>query len=253
VSQNLDIENFNYVWQVNRGDEDWQVGYYSFVMFLTLLHTNVFIAIAWLLAVLISLTVHEFSHALVALWRGDKTAEREGRLTLNPLAHIDWYGFIPLLLLGFGWAKPVPFNPYNLKNPKWDSVLIALAGPGANLILAIVASFALRGVLVMGIASTHLLLPIFLVLLVILNLSLMLFNVIPVHPLDGSKLFFALFDAPRYEELRRFVAQRGPQILLVLIFLSLLTNFDVFFFVTRPAFWLCESFTGGNCLNLLTF
>lgn len=239
--------------EISRVDWNWQVRYYRSVMFLSLLQTNIYIAIAWLSAVLISLTVHEFSHALVALWRGDKTAEREGRLSLNPLSHIDWYGFIPLLLLGFGWAKPVPFNPYNLKNPKWDSVLIALAGPGANLVLAVIASLALRILFVSGIIYTHLLLPIFLVLLVILNLSLMLFNVIPVHPLDGSKLFFALFDAPRFSELRRFVAQRGPQILLVLIFLSLLTNFDVFFFVTRPAFWLCESFTGGNCLNLLTF
>lgn len=245
--------NFYYGWQVSRGDEDWQVRYYRPAMFLSLLQTNIFIAIAWLSAVLISLTVHEFSHALASRLRGDRTAEREGRLTLNPLAHIDWYGFIPLLLLGFGWAKPVPFNPYNLKNPKWDSVLIALAGPGANLVLALVASLALRAFLAVGIGFTHLLLPIFLVLLVILNLSLMLFNIIPVHPLDGSKLFFALFDAPRFEQLRRFVAQRGPQILLVLIFLSLLTNFDVFFFVTRPAFWLCDTLTAGTCLNLLTF
>lgn len=97
-----------------------------------------------------------------------------------------------------------------------------------------------------------LLLVIFLVLLVILNLSLMLFNVIPVHPLDGSKLFFALFDAPRYEELRRFVAERGPQLLLILVVLSLLTDIDIFFFITYPAYVLCDALTGDSCIGLLS-
>src|SRR3989338_6823830 len=113
-------------------------------MFLSLISENPAVAIVWVLAIVIALTVHEFSHALAGKWRGDKTAEYEGRLTLNPMAHIDWIGFIPLLLLGFGWAKPVPFNPYNLRDPKWDSVLIALAGPASNFILALLSGFALR-------------------------------------------------------------------------------------------------------------
>ena len=227
------------------------LSYQPINMFLNLLKTSPLVALAWLFAILLSLTVHEFSHALVGRLRGDRTAEREGRLTLNPLAHIDLYGFIPLLLLGFGWAKPVPFNPYNLKNPKWDSVLIALAGPFSNLLVAVVAGLSLRVLFAAGAGMDSLLLVIFLVLLVILNLSLMLFNIIPVHPLDGSKLFFALFDAPQYANLRRFVAERGPQILLILVLVSLLTNIDIFFFITRPAFGLCDALVGDRCLGLL--
>ena len=113
-------------------------------MFLSLISSHPLFALAWLCAILLSLTIHEFSHALVGKWRGDRTAEREGRLTLNPLAHLDWFGFAAMLLLGFGWAKPVPFNPYNLRDPKWDAVWIGLAGPGSNLFLAAFAGLLLR-------------------------------------------------------------------------------------------------------------
>lgn len=216
-------------------------------MFLSLLSSSPMLALAWVAAILFSLTVHEFSHALVASWRGDRTAEREGRLTLNPLAHLDLMGFIPILLLGFGWAKPVPYNPYNLKSPKWDSVTIALAGPASNLIVAAAAAAGIRFLVGNQIITSLNLLVVFLFLLIVLNLFLMFFNVIPVHPLDGSKLFFALFDAPRYARLREFVAVRGPQILLFLIVLSLVTNFDVFFFVSRPAFATCDVLLGDSC------
>ncbi|MCX6714520.1 MAG: site-2 protease family protein [Candidatus Uhrbacteria bacterium] len=216
-------------------------------MFLTLLFSSPPLALAWIIAILFSLTVHEFSHGLMAKVRGDLTAEREGRLTLNPLAHLDVFGFIPLLLFGFGWAKPVPFNPYNLKNPKWDSVLIALAGPASNLIIAIVCSMAFRYLVVGGILSSYSLLSAFLFFFILLNLFLMLFNIIPIEPLDGSKLFFALFDAPKYEQLRRFVFVRGPQMLMFAVFISLLTNIDIFFFISRPAYAICHSLTGTSC------
>lgn len=219
-------------------------------MFLSLLSINPAIAIAWVLAIVISLTVHEFSHALVGKWRGDKTAEREGRLTLNPLAHVDWMGFIAMLFLGFGWAKPVPFNPYNLRDPKWDSVKIALAGPFSNLIIATISAIILRSFLIAGNVELNLLV-IFLILLTLINLFLLFFNIIPVHPLDGSKLFFALFDAPKYAALRQFVAFRGPQILFFLVIASLLTNIDIFFFVSRPAFATCNSLVGTDCLTLI--
>lgn len=204
-------------------------------------------ALAWLAAILASLTVHEFSHALMAKTRGDLTAEREGRLTLNPLAHLDLFGFIPMLLFGFGWAKPVPFNPYNLKNPKWDSVLIALAGPFSNLVVATVAALSIRYLVGSQIITSLNLLVVFLFLLIILNLFLMFFNFVPVPPLDGSKLFLALFDAPRYADLRRIVLVRGPQLLMVLILLSLVTHLDVFFFVSRPAFATCDVLLGDSC------
>ena len=216
-------------------------------MFFQLLFANPAIAIAWLVAIFLSLTVHEFSHALVGKLRGDKTAERAGRLTLNPISHIDPIGLIPLLFFGFGWAKPVPFNPYNLKDPKWDSVKVALAGPFSNLILALLAAGGIRILLSGGgFAATNLLVA-FLFLMIILNLFLMFFNVVPIHPLDGSKLFFALFDHPKYENLRRFVAFRGPQILMFLVFVALLTNVNVFFFVSGPAFATCDALLGANC------
>lgn len=216
-------------------------------MFLQLLSSSPMVALAWVAAILFSLTIHEFSHALMARWRGDGTAEREGRLTLNPLAHLDLMGFVPILLLGFGWAKPVPYNPYNLKNPKWDSVIIALAGPASNFLVAAASALAIRFLVGSQIVTSLNLLVIFLFFLLLLNLFLMFFNVVPIHPLDGSKLFFALFDAPRHAKLREFVAVRGPQILLFLIVLSLLTHFDVFFFVSAPAYATCDALLGDSC------
>ena len=215
-------------------------------MFIDLLSTAPALAIAWLVSIILALTIHEFSHALVGTWCGDHTAEREGRLTLNPLAHIDWIGFLPLLLLGFGWAKPVPFNPYHLKNPKWDSVKIALAGPISNFLLALVSALILRFLLGQGFIATDNLLVAFLFLTILINLFLLFFNLIPIHPLDGSKLFFALFDHPKWDYLRQFVAIRGPQILLFLILFSFL-GFPVFSFVSIPAFGTCDVLLGENC------
>ena len=194
-----------------------------------------------------SLTVHEFSHALMGKWRGDKTAELQGRLTLNPLAHLDPLGLIPLLLFGFGWAKPVPYNPYNLKNPRWDSVLVALAGPAANFLMATLAAVILRFLLGYHLITSLNLLIVFLFLSIVLNLLLLFFNLVPVHPLDGSKLLFAIFEKPRYAQFRELIAVRGPQVLLVLVLLALITNFDVFFFVSAPAFATCNLLLGDSC------
>lgn len=214
-------------------------------MFLNILFQSPALALAWVAAIFASLTIHEFSHALVGKLRGDKTAEREGRLTLNPVSHIDVMGLIPLFIFGFGWAKPVPFNPYNLKNPKWDSVLIALAGPGSNLILAIISAVAFR--LIIGPLGAFNLLSVFLFLMILINLFLMFFNIVPVHPLDGSKLFFALFDDPKYANMRKIVAHRGPQILMIAIFLAILTNVNIFFFVSEPSFFVCDALIGQSC------
>jgi Zn-dependent protease len=216
-------------------------------MFLNLLFGSPAIAVAWLVAILFTLTIHEFSHALVGKWRGDKTAEYEGRLTLNPIAHIDPTGFILLLLFGFGWAKPVPYNPYNLRDPKWDSVKIALAGPASNLLMAIIAGVAFQLLVGGGLIESMNLLAVFLFLSILLNLFLMLFNIIPVHPLDGSKLFFALFDHPKYQELRTFVATRGPQVLFVAVMVSAFTSLNIFFFISEPAFSICDALIGDSC------
>ena len=221
-------------------------------MFISLFFNEPALGLAWIIAILVALTVHEFSHALAAKLRGDRSAERAGRLTLNPLSHIDWMGFIPLLLLGFGWAKPVPYNPHNLKNPKWDSVIIALAGPASNLIMALMAGLSLRIIVISGAITEFNLLVVFLFLLVLINLFLMFFNIVPIAPLDGSKLFFAIFDAPQYAKLREFVAVRGPQILLVMVLIAIITSFPIFFFVSIPAFATCSSLVGENCNMILS-
>ena len=124
-------------------------------MLLSLFFTAPMLALVWLTALVIALTVHEFSHAIVGKWRGDDTAEKFGRLSLNPLAHIDPLGFLMLVSIGFGWAKPVPFNPQNLRHPLKDGLMIALAGPAANLVMAVVAAgvFA-AGVVVDGVTPS---------------------------------------------------------------------------------------------------
>jgi len=135
-------------------------------------------------SLVISISIHEFSHAFVANYLGDSTAKSMGRLTINPKAHLDPIGTIFLLFVGFGWGRPVPFNPLNLKNPKKDAALISLAGPMSNLILAVVLSLLSRLFFVGG------LMWIFLYFLVLYNLMLGFFNLIPLGPLDGNKIVF---------------------------------------------------------------
>lgn len=220
-------------------------------MFLQLISSNPAVAFVWIVVIFISLTIHEFAHALAGKLKGDRTAEAAGRLTLNPIAHIDPVGLIPLVLLGFGWARPVPFNPYNLRDPKWDAVFIALAGPLANLLMAITAGLILRILLLAEVITTNNLLAAFLILLVIINLFLMFFNLIPIHPLDGSKLLDAFLFKPEHMALRRAIATYGPQVLLMLVILSILTRFDVFFFISTPAYLTCSAITGSNCVVML--
>lgn len=213
----------------------------------SLLFQNPLLALAWVLAILCALTFHEFCHALVARWCGDSTAERAHRLTLNPLAHIDLLGLIPLLFFGFGWAKPVPINPYNFRHPKRDGVLVALAGPAANLLFASVAAILLRFLILQSFFTPTNLLVVFLFLLVLINLFLMTFNLIPIPPLDGSRLLDALLDAPRYQAIRMKIATYGPQLLLLLVFLSLLTPWNIFFFISEPSFSLCNFLVSDRC------
>lgn len=170
---------------------------------------------SWALAFLIALSVHEFSHALVGTWLGDSTAKRMGRLTLNPAAHIDPLGLFAVLMIGFGWGKPVPYNPYNLRWPKWGPVAIAFAGPISNLLMAIIAVFLLAN-LGPSLGPQNLL---FLFLVIVAQLSIMLavFNLIPLPPLDGSKALLALLSHPKYAAARAFIETRGPMILLLLI------------------------------------
>jgi len=141
-------------------------------------------------AAVIGLTVHEFSHAYAAYKLGDSTAKEEGRLTLNPLKHIDWLGFFLIIIAGFGWAKPVSFNPNNLKNKHRDEIIISVAGPISNFILAILFFVIARILYSTSYFKTSGLEIINLIVTWgIINFSLFIFNLIPIPPLDGSHIY----------------------------------------------------------------
>ncbi|MFA6604305.1 MAG: site-2 protease family protein [Patescibacteria group bacterium] len=185
-------------------------------------------------AFLIALSVHEFCHALAGYLMGDGTAKRLGRLTLNPLAHLDPIGtvLVPLigLLSGFpviGWAKPVPFNPYNLRFHRWGATLVAMAGPASNFVSGLIFLFLLKFVLVVLALPLSNLLVMLLTQLVIVNAVLGVFNLIPVPPLDGAALMEALLAAPKYHNILRFLETRGPTILFILIILDWLSPVSI--------------------------
>ncbi len=170
----------------------------------------------WVLGIVYAITIHEFSHALVGYWMGDMTARDQGRVTLNPLSHIDPFGFIVLLLAGFGWGRPVPFNPYNLKNQRWGPVIIALAGPVSNVLSFVVFGFLLKFLIIGNVIGPDSLLATFLIVLLNINLVLAVFNLIPVPPLDGSKLIRALAP-PRWENAVLTLERYGPWLLLFVV------------------------------------
>ena len=150
----------------------------------------------WLLktipAVIIGLTIHELAHAYTAYKLGDMTAKNDGRLTFNPLKHIDPLGFILIVIAGFGWAKPVGFNPDNLKNKHRDEILISLAGPFSNFLLAILFLIVARGLFFLPYfhgTPTGLVVVNLLVLWAVINFGLFVFNLIPIPPLDGSHVY----------------------------------------------------------------
>jgi Zn-dependent protease len=177
-------------------------------------------------ALVFTLSVHEAAHAWAADLLGDPTARRMGRLTLNPLAHLDPIGSLMILLIGFGYAKPVPFNPYNLRNQLWGPVLVAAAGPASNFFFGVVCALS-YGWLLPSLGTQNLLI-ILLSYVGFINFGLMFFNLIPVPPLDGSKALLALLSGPQHENARRFIETQGPNILMLLIVIELLLNVGIF-------------------------
>lgn len=177
-------------------------------------------SIFWIIALLVALSIHEYAHARVADELGDPTPRLNGRLTLNPLSHLDPLGTLALFFFHVGWGKPVPIDPYNLRNPRRDQALIALAGPTSNLILAVLTALILR--LLVPILPTPIssLLLTLLTATVIMNLGLGIFNLIPLHPLDGAKIVLGFLPLNLAQEWEETIGQYSL-ILLLLLFLPL--------------------------------
>lgn len=187
--------------------------------------TGLLQALGRVIAVLLCLTVHETCHGLAALALGDPTAKRMHRLSFNPLHHIDWLGLAAMFVCGFGWAKPVPVDMRYFKNPKAGMALTALAGPVSNFLLALLAMLAaslmVRLAPVTGLTLWALY---FLIDLAILSIGLGLFNLIPIPPLDGSKVLFSLLPEKAYYTLMRY-ERYGMLVLLAIVWLDIGGNF----------------------------
>ena len=176
--------------------------------------------------IIVGLSVHEYGHARVAMLCGDDTAWRQGRVSLNPLDHINWLGFVMLFLIGFGWGRPVQVNVAKLKKPRRDLILVDLAGVFMNLITAIIFAFILRFVYQLFpefffVSKVGSITRTVIIQTIIINLSLMLFNLIPIPPLDGFGVISGIIDLPRRNyQLYRSVIRYGYPVLLIFILLD---------------------------------
>ena len=176
-----------------------------------------------LAALIVAFTVHELSHGLMAYMLGDKTAKNDGRLTLNPIRHIDPMGLVFLMIFSFGWAKPVMVDPRNFQYPKQDMALTAVAGPLSNFVMAFISMMVFFplwhatggpsnvNVVTMGVIGT------FLFLMIVINLALGIFNLLPIPPLDGSKLFGVILPDRTYFSFIGMGSRYGMILLLILI------------------------------------
>ena len=197
---------------------------------------NFVVLIFQLVALLFSVIIHEVSHGITAYRLGDPTAKNSGRLTLNPLKHLDFFGsfLLPFALflikspVLFGWAKPVPFNPLYLKNPKRDSGLIGLSGPLSNFSIAIIFSLILKILTFVGLASPAFLF--FINIVILINIALGVFNLVPIPPLDGSKVLFAFLPRSA-EKYMAVLEQYGMFILLFFIFFGFRFIIPIIYFL----------------------
>ena len=176
---------------------------------------------------LFALVFHEFSHGWVANKLGDPTAKNQGRLTLNPLAHLDPFGSLMILFVGFGWAKPVPVDSRYLANPRKDMMKIAFAGPASNLLLALIGGLIIR---LTGYVDTF---TSMLILFTQINISLAVFNMIPIPPLDGSQIFSGIM-IQRNPQLVMQLQMYGPQILMGLILFGMFSGVSIIWAVMSP-------------------
>ena len=182
---------------------------------LNLIFSDPLLLVIYIAALLLAITVHEFSHALAADKLGDPTPRVQGRLTLNPIKGLDPTGTVALILVGFGCGKPVQFDPYNLENPRRDSALISLAGPASNLIVATIVALLFRLLINSGpiVEITTMMFSV----IIYLNVLLAIFNLVPIHPLDGGKILIGLLPKNIASDWDRILNQYGTIILLLLV------------------------------------
>ncbi len=187
--------------------------------------------------ILFALTIHEYSHGYIAWRLGDPTAKNAGRLTFNPISHLDPIGTIMLFLVGFGWAKPVPVDPSYFRNPKRDMLYVALAGPVSNMILALITGLVIRYVNAANPEFMHGVLGpkigMMLVLSLRINLALAIFNLLPIPPLDGSKIMYGLLP-PQYEHIAYNLERYGPMALFGLIMIGMVTGVSILWAFIGP-------------------
>lgn len=195
------------------------------------MNPNIIQYISMVVPILLALTVHEYSHGYIAYRLGDQTAKNMGRLTLNPISHIDPIGLIMLFVIGMGWAKPVPINMYSFQHPKRDLALTAAAGPASNFIMAALAGLMFRifpGLIPMtNDPAMILFLKMNLFYFMLINVGLGIFNLIPIPPLDGSKILRG-FMKDKHVYIIDYLERYGGMILLAIVFLGRLTGFSVF-------------------------
>ena len=185
-------------------------------------------------ALVFSLSFHEFAHAWMAYRLGDNTAARLGRLTLNPMSHLDPLGSLALLLMGFGWAKPVPVDSRYLENPKQDMVKVAAAGPISNIILAVVAALVLRLSFSTDLFTENI--KTFFIIFMQINITLAVFNLLPVSPLDGSQILTPFLEKYFGSDVVWKMQVYGPRFLFFIIIFSMVTDIHIFSFIINPIF-----------------
>ncbi len=212
------------------------------------LFSNPLSLLFFVVALMVAITVHEFAHALLATLLGDTTPREQRRLTLNPLAHLDPLGTLTLFIAGFGWGRPVIYNPYYLKGGRFAEFLIAIAGPLANIIVAFL--FALPGRIYFATSGVWPETPLFdfFAAVVTLNLVLAVFNLIPIPPLDGSKILYLFFGRPGISPTTTYLEQIGPIVLLGLILLERVFNTSILFTIMEPPIAFLQWLVGGTIL-----
>jgi Zn-dependent protease len=187
---------------------------------------------------ILSIVAHEVAHGIAALWQGDPTAKYAGRLTLNPISHIDMVGsiIVPLICVVsgagvvFGWAKPVPINPYNFRNQRWGEALVAAAGPFVNIVISLIFTALIR-IQDFGDQFTELAIGI-----IVVNVVLAIFNLIPIPPLDGSKILFSVLPQ-KYYNFKTWVEQKGFVISIVIVLFA-------WRFISPLVIWVVEGLIG---------